>query len=153
MSAYHIKPASAEELPEVHRLLKALARETDSETALKSELADLQRHYCGPHPHFRALLARNTVGTAVGLCLYFTQFSTWRGSLGLYIQDLYVAQETRGSGLGKRLIQCAIEDCAELSVTHVRLMVDTHNHAAQSFYQRLGFEHSLKECIYVCELP
>ncbi|KAI0805967.1 acyl-CoA N-acyltransferase [Irpex lacteus] len=42
-------------------------------------------------------------GEAVGMALYFFNFSTWTGKPGLYLEDLYVAPECRGTGIGKAL--------------------------------------------------
>ena len=44
-------------------------------------------------------------GKPVGLALFFFEFSTWRGRPGVYVQDLYVAADMRGTGLGRRLLE------------------------------------------------
>jgi len=42
-------------------------------------------------------------GNAIGLALYFFNFSTWTGKPGLYLEDLYVNPDFRGGGVGKAL--------------------------------------------------
>ncbi|MFA7082535.1 MAG: GNAT family N-acetyltransferase [Bacteroidales bacterium] len=56
-------------------------------------------------------------GKEVGLALYFYNFSTFTGKKGLYLEDLFVLEEYRGKGYGKKLLaylgDIAIkEDCS-----------------------------------------
>jgi len=58
-------------------------------------------------------------GEAIGLALYFFNFSTWTGRPGLYLEDLYVSPDQRGKGLGKALFAelgkvAQEKDCARL---------------------------------------
>ena len=52
-------------------------------------------------------------GKEVGFALFFTNFSTFVGRAGLYLEDVYVFPEYRGRGIGKamlrKLAQIAIE--------------------------------------------
>jgi GNAT superfamily N-acetyltransferase len=41
----------------------------------------------------------------VGFALFFHNFSTWTGKPGLYLEDLYVAPEARGAGVGTALLR------------------------------------------------
>ena len=41
-------------------------------------------------------------GQVVGCALWFLNFSTWRGTHGIYLEDLYVQPAHRGKGWGKR---------------------------------------------------
>ncbi|KAG5654442.1 hypothetical protein H0H81_002632 [Sphagnurus paluster] len=56
-------------------------------------------------PYAHALLAfsgaADAPGEAIGLAIYFFNFSTWTGRPGLYLEDLYVKPEHRVKGLGK----------------------------------------------------
>ena len=52
-------------------------------------------------------------GKEVGFALYFTNFSTFLGRAGLYLEDIYIVPEYRRRGIGttmlKRLAQIAVE--------------------------------------------
>jgi len=56
-------------------------------------------------PYGHALLAfsgaADAPGEAIGLGLYFFNYSTWTGRPGLYLEDLYVKPEYRANGIGK----------------------------------------------------
>ena len=44
-------------------------------------------------------------GKAVGYALFFHNFSTFLGRAGIYLEDLFVLPEERGSGYGKALLK------------------------------------------------
>jgi len=44
-------------------------------------------------------------GKEVGFALFFHNFSTFLGRAGIYLEDLYVKPECRGSGIGKKILQ------------------------------------------------
>src|SRR5690606_33830642 len=52
-------------------------------------------------------------GTVVGFALWFLNFSTWRGVHGIYLEDLFVLPEHRGSGLGKALLATLAAECVD----------------------------------------
>src|SRR5215475_1792722 len=50
-------------------------------------------------------------GEVVGFTLWFLSFSTFRGTHGIYLEDLFVRSEHRGSGLGRALLAALAEEC------------------------------------------
>ncbi len=44
-------------------------------------------------------------GEAVGFALWFLNYSTWLGKHGMYLEDIYVKPEYRGSGIGQKLLK------------------------------------------------
>lgn len=145
-----IRPAVAADATAIHAMLMAIAATTGEADKIASTPDDLVRHGFGAAPAFRALIAE-TAGRPVGLCLYFTTFSSWRGRLGLYVQDLYVDPSERGGGLGRRLLAAAAAAGARLGATHMRLSVDAGNAAAEAFYRRVGFDAAGHERIQVLD--
>ena len=77
---------------------------------------------------------------AVGLVVYFFEFSTWRGRPGVYVQDLYVAPRMRGRGLGRDLMDAVGKRSRERGGNYVKLSVYDGNEQAIGFYRTLGFE-------------
>ncbi|KAG2361151.1 acyl-CoA N-acyltransferase [Suillus spraguei] len=58
-------------------------------------------------------------GIALGMALYFFNFSTWTGKPGLFLEDLYVSPDARNKGIGKALFAelgkiAQEKDCARL---------------------------------------
>lgn len=77
-------------------------------------------------------------GEVVGCALWFLNFSTWRGVHGIYLEDLYVRPEHRGSGLGKALLVTLAEECALRGYQRLEWWVLNWNTPAIEFYRSLG---------------
>ena len=133
-----IRLATERDAETLHALLAAMAAELGAE-AFRSDVAALRRHGFGDAPLFRALLAEGH-GDALGMTLYFPEFSTLRGRPGVYVQDLYVAGRARASGLGRRLLAATARDARDWGAAYLRLCAHATNARALDFYRRLGFE-------------
>ena len=77
-------------------------------------------------------------GVAVGFAIYFFNYSTWLGKLGIYLEDLYVAQVSRGSGAGKALLRELAKIAVERDCGRVEWSVLDWNTPAIEFYEALG---------------
>ena len=123
----------------VHRLLLDLASALGKAEYIKSSAADIERFGFGDPPCFEAMLAFDGE-EAVGLAVFFYEFSTWRGQRGVYVQDLYVSPDTRGRGLGRKLIEAVRQRAAEQGAYYVKLTVHDRNPSALAFYHAMGFQ-------------
>ncbi|GAA1215517.1 GNAT family N-acetyltransferase [Prauserella alba] len=75
-------------------------------------------------------------GEVVGFALWFLNFSTWRGVHGIYLEDLFVRPEHRGSGLGKALLAGLAAECVERGYARLEWWVLNWN-PARAFYESL----------------
>jgi ribosomal protein S18 acetylase RimI-like enzyme len=128
-------------------MLRGLAVAVGETHKLVSTVDDIRTFGFGSSPLFHALLAEAGEET-VGLCLYFFTFSTWLGTPGIYVQDLYIAESARGTGLGRRLLAGAAAAGSENGADHLRLSVYEDNDSAQQFYRAIGMKHRDDEHIY-----
>jgi ribosomal protein S18 acetylase RimI-like enzyme len=133
-----IRKATVEDVTVIHRLLSELETSLGATSKIKRKAEDLGKFGFSDDPLFEALIARNGA-EAVGLALYFREFSTWLGQPGVYVQDLYVAPSQRGTGLGSKLMQAVYDRARGWSAAYCKLMVHADNEAAIAFYKRLGF--------------
>ena len=118
-------------------LIRELALYERAPDAANASIADIDRALFGPHPKVHALIAEWNAAP-VGFAVYFFNFSTWTGRHGLYLEDLFVREASRGNGIGKallaRLAQIARDnDCARLEWS-----VLDWNAPAIGFYKSLG---------------
>ena len=77
-------------------------------------------------------------GESAGQALWFTNFSTFRGRNGLYLEDLYVRPAFRGRGIGKALLRRLARECAERGWPRMEWVVLDWNRPAIDFYRSLG---------------
>ncbi len=108
-----IRPVTPDDVEDVVRLVRELA---DYEKSLDEALmtaAQLQDALFGPAPALFGHVACDADGAVVGFALWFLNFSTWRGTHGVYLEDLYVSPAHRGTGLGRELLRTLAAICTE----------------------------------------
>lgn len=132
-----IRPATAEDLPLIADLIRALADYEKLAHEVRFDEAVLGQKLFGPRPYAEVVIGELD-GTPQGFALFFHNFSTFEGKPGIYLEDLFVRPEARGSGLGKALLShlaaLAIErDCARLE-----WWVLDWNEPSIGFYKSLG---------------
>jgi len=142
-----IRTATAADAGSIHAMIVALASGMDMGEQVRSRPQDFLQHGFTDPRCFEALIAEQA-GEPLGLCLYFYTFSSWAGQRGVYVQDIYVDQKARGSGLGRRLLAETARLGAEKGAVFMRLAVDRDNQTARSFYANAGMIHAERDCIY-----
>ncbi len=143
----HIRHATIDDAAAIHDMVTAIAAETRLDHQVTSTTADIARHGFGTRPEFHVLIADDD-GVPVGMCLFFRSFSTWRGSVGAYIQDLFVHSDHRGSGLAAMLLTETAAQVHRDGGTYMRLSVDADNVRGQRFYAKHGVRWSDDERIF-----
>ncbi|MBK8863900.1 MAG: GNAT family N-acetyltransferase [Betaproteobacteria bacterium] len=104
MTAPHtLRPATPADLPAIVGLIRELAVFEKLEHLVVVTPESLQPHLFGPRPAAEAVVGE-AGGEVVAFALFFTNFSTFLGKPGLYLEDLYVQPAHRGTGLGKALL-------------------------------------------------
>ena len=78
-------------------------------------------------------------GERAGYLVLTFGFSLEFGGRDAFIDELYVREEFRGRGLGRRAIELAERACRERGVGSLHLEVERANTAAQELYRRSGF--------------
>jgi GNAT superfamily N-acetyltransferase len=77
-------------------------------------------------------------GEVVGMALWFLNFSTWRGTHGIYLEDLYVSPAARGTGLGRELLRTLATVCVERGYSRLEWSVLDWNTPSIDFYKAAG---------------
>jgi GNAT superfamily N-acetyltransferase len=77
-------------------------------------------------------------GAVVGVALWFLNFSTWRGTHGIYLEDLFVQPQHRGNGLGKELLRTLAAVCVERGYSRLEWSVLDWNTPSIDFYKAAG---------------
>ena len=78
-------------------------------------------------------------GTVLGaFALWFLNASTWTGTHGVYLEDLYVRPDLRGHGYGTALLQALARVCLERGYRRLEWSVLDWNEPALGFYRSIG---------------
>jgi len=133
-----IREAVEADAETILRLIVELAEFEQLADEVRATKADILRDGFGPRRYFECLLAE-VDGEAVGFALFFHDYSTFEGRPGIYLEDLYVREEQRGRGLGRRLIGRLAALAVERNCRRLDLSV-LHWNPAREVYRRLGFE-------------
>ncbi|MEM8886186.1 MAG: GNAT family N-acetyltransferase [Planctomycetota bacterium] len=132
-----LRTAEPEDAATIHRFIQGLAEYEKEPDAVEVTPAQLAEQLAQAKPPFECLLAERN-GTAVGFALFFESYSTWRGRVGLYLEDLYVPPEHRGQGIGKALLRRLAQLTVERGGARLEWAVLDWNEPAIRFYESLG---------------
>ena len=103
MNNFTIRQANINDVSTILSFIKALAEYEDmSDQVVATE--ELLKEWLFEKKKAEVLLAMEG-DTAVGIALYFYNFSTFLGRAGIYLEDLFVKEEYRGKGYGKALLK------------------------------------------------
>ena len=132
-----IRPATPADLPLIAQLIRDLAEYEKLAHEVRFDEAVLGQKLFGARPYAEVVIGELD-GAPQGFALFFHNFSTFEGKPGIYLEDLFVRPDARGSGLGKALLShlamLAVErDCARLEWS-----VLDWNEPAIGFYEKLG---------------
>ena len=75
--------------------------------------------------------------TPYGFALWFLNFSTWEGTHGIHLEDLYVRPQARGTGAGRALLATLARICVERGYQRLEWVMLDWNPAAE-FYAAIG---------------
>ena len=137
MPAFELRPAQPQDVPALVGLITELAEFEQLTHLLKVTPEALQSHLFGERPAAEAWVAEME-GRAVGFALFFTNFSTFLGQPGLYLEDLYVQPAFRGLGIGKALLNRLGALAVERGHGRFEWSVLDWNEHAIRFYERMG---------------
>lgn len=141
--SFSIRPAVAADAAAIHELIVELAAYERAPEAVTSTSPDITAALFGESPAAFGHVAE-VDGRVVGIAVWFLNFSTWTGRHGIYLEDLYVTPEQRGSGIGKALLKTLSCICVERGYTRLEWAVLDWNTPAIEFYESMG-AHAMRE--------
>ena len=124
-------------MPHVVRLVRALAEYERLLHQVTSTEADFRAALFGPQPRAHAFLAELD-GTPVGMALWYYTFSTFTGRPDIFLEDLFVEPQHRGTGIGLALLRRLAQQAVTDSCRRVEWRVLNWNQPAIEFYTRIG---------------
>jgi len=87
---------------------------------------------------YHGLVAEAEDGTLIGLTHYLFHRHGWKIENVVYLQDLFVAPEARGTGAGRALIQAVYDAADDAGCPSVYWLTQDFNATARRLYDRIG---------------
>ena len=137
MDALRIVPATENDVPQILELIQGLAEYERLSHVMEATEDRLRRTLFGDRPAAEVWLA--FVGEeCAGFALFFTNYSTFLGKPGLYLEDLFVKPHLRRKGIGVALLRKLASIARERDYGRMEWSVLDWNDPAIQFYQKLG---------------
>jgi GNAT superfamily N-acetyltransferase len=132
-----IRRATRSDLPEVLRLVRALAVYEKLEDKFVATTQDYERTLFGQEACAEAWVGEFE-GRIVGYVILFHTFSTFLGKRGMYLEDLYVEESLRGRGFGSQLFEFVVNLARERRCGRLEWSALDWNAPAIRFYEARG---------------
>lgn len=137
-ASYQLRRGREEDLPRVLALIKELAVYERAPEAVTNTLEMMQQDGFGPTPIF-GFFVLESGAELLGLALYYTAYSTWKGRM-LYLEDLVITEAARRGGFGRLLFEAVVAEARRTGAQRLKWQVLDWNEPAIAFYQKLGAE-------------
>lgn len=127
---------------DVSVLLRMIRQEAEYEKLTEGFAATedrLRATLFAAHPVARAAIAW-AGNDAIGFAVFFTTFSTFQAETNLYLEDLFVQEQWRGKGVGRKLLAHVAGLAVESGCRSLNWSVLKWNENAIQFYRSIGGE-------------
>jgi len=135
-----IRRAAPEDLETMSQLIKDLALYEKSVELATATIEQLHQSFFCDAPNVFCELVESDEGIVTGFAVWFLNYSTWTGTHGIFLEDLYTKPEFRGRGYGKALLAHLAAECVAKGYQRFEWSVLDWNQPSIDFYRSLGAE-------------
>lgn len=133
-----LRTATETDVPAILELIQALAAyERLSDDCIATE-AKLRATLFGAAPAAEVILAQLDGGEIAGFALFCSNYSTFLAQPGIWLEDLFVRPQHRGTGIGQALLAHLAALAVKRDCGRVEWAVLDWNTASIGFYESLG---------------
>lgn len=134
-----LRPARPGDEPGILALIHALAVYEREPDAVENTADMIHATLFGAEPRaFAHVLERE--GAVIGIAIWFLTYSTWTGTHGIWLEDLYVDEAERGRGYGRALMSALAAVCVDRGYRRFEWTVLDWNEPSIGFYRSIGAE-------------
>lgn len=133
----NLRPAQPADVPAILQLIHELAVFEREPDAVKNTEAELAAHLFDANPQVYAHVVE-VDGEVLAFALWYLTYSTWEGTHGIHLEDLYVRESARGGGHGTALLRELASIAVQRGYKRVEWSVLDWNAPAIGFYDSLG---------------
>lgn len=139
MSTLSIRPAGPSDAETILGFITELAIFEKAEHEVCATVSDIEKSLFGEGATAKALIC-DIEGRTGGFAVYFYNYSTWLGRKGLFLEDLYISPDLRGSGAGKAMLKHLAQMAVAENCGRFEWNVLDWNQPAIDFYESFGAE-------------
>ncbi|QQG37983.1 MAG: GNAT family N-acetyltransferase [Candidatus Kaiserbacteria bacterium] len=132
-----LRMAGPQDAAEIVRLVNELAEHHQGREKVHMSAEQVTKQLESPKPPFECILAEFN-GKAIGLALFFQNYSTWEGKPGMFLEDIYVDEVHRRTGVGRELMQKLADICKERDYGRLDWHALDWNSDAGTFFSSIG---------------
>ena len=140
-----IRPIEPNDLVDIVSLIQEFAEFENLTSYCVVDENKLEAAMFGEHAIVEGFVAIDNDDVMTGYALYYPGFSSFRGELGLNLEDLYVRESSRGLGVGRMLLKEVAKAARQRGLVRLDLMVNIENPGANAFYKSLGAKSNPNE--------
>jgi GNAT superfamily N-acetyltransferase len=147
-----VREATPEDVAQMHQMINELAEYEKAPEEVIATEHDLMKALFGrdsSSPEFDQHDSISTSGSAntphgqpalyaFVMAIWFLNYSTWDGTHGVYLEDLYVRPQYRGQGMGKALMKRLAQVCVDNDYSRFQWWVLDWNQPAIEVYRAMG---------------
>ncbi len=137
MKQLSIRKAVAKDTALILHFIRELAIYEKAEHEVKATEHTIKQSIFANDSHVSALICEQG-DQALGMAIYFYNYSTWLAKPGLYLEDLYVSPEHRGQGAGKLLLKKMAQIALKDNCGRFEWSCLDWNKPSRDFYQSIG---------------
>ncbi|WP_298768721.1 GNAT family N-acetyltransferase [uncultured Shewanella sp.] len=137
MEPLFIRQAQTSDAALILHFVRELAIYEKAEHEVLATEETLKKSMFSSNSHVNALICEQD-GQALGMAIYFYNYSTWLAKPGLYLEDLYVSPEHRGKGAGKLLLKKMAQIALQNNCGRFEWSCLDWNKPSRDFYHSIG---------------
>jgi GNAT superfamily N-acetyltransferase len=135
-----IRRAVPDDIPTIHQLIRDLAQYERLLESVRVTPQQLHESFFSDSPNVFCDLVESDDEEVVGFAVWFLNYSTWLGTHGIFLEDLFVSPEFRGRGYGKALLVHLAQECVAKGYHRLKWSVLDWNQPSIDFYRSIGAE-------------
>jgi GNAT superfamily N-acetyltransferase len=133
-----IRRAESSDVAVMGSLIRELAEYERAAEMATATSEQLLATFFGPEPLVFCDLVETDDGAVAGMAVWFLNYSTWTGSHGVYLEDIFVRPEYRRRGYGRALLAHLARECVAKGYPRLQWWVLDWNAPSIDFYRSLG---------------
>jgi GNAT superfamily N-acetyltransferase len=143
MSNINIRAASIDDSKTILHFITELAIYEKAEDEVLATVETIESSVFGAESKVDALICE-LAGEPIGIAIYFYNYSTWLAKNGLYLEDLYISEEHRGIGAGKKMLQHLASIAVANNCGRFEWSCLDWNTPSRDFYASIGAQAQLE---------